>query len=117
MGIEIWLGVAAVAGPLLALLYTYLSSKWSWLKDLKDKSQIDEIVEAAVVEVYQNSVRGLKEASADGKLTADEKKQVMDEAVDAAKRIAKEQGLPLLQELALPVIKSLIEKAVTKLSK
>lgn len=117
MGIEVWLGIAAVVGPLLGLLYKYLSAKWTWLADIKAKTQLDEIAEAAVVEVYQNTVRKLKADSADGKLTDEEKKAAMDEAIESFKRIAKEQALPAAQELAVPMLKALLEKAVSKLSK
>jgi hypothetical protein len=107
--------ILAVAAPIVGLLWRYLKTKWRWLDVALEKTKIDDIAEGAVTEVYQDYVRELKAKSEDGVLTADEKKEAMRRAVEKFKTVAKDQGLPALRELAEPIIKALLEKAINRM--
>lgn len=107
--------ILAVAAPLVGLLWRYLKTKWKWLEVALEKTKIDDIAEGVVTEVYQDYVRSLKAASADGSLSADEKKEAMRMAVEKFKTLAKSQGIPAIRELAEPIIKALLEKAINRM--
>lgn len=105
--------VVAVATA-LALAYKYLKPKWAAAAKFLATTQFDEIAEAAVTQVYHDYVRDLKEASTDGELTNEEKKKALASAVEAFKKIGKEQGLTAVMSLGEPIIKLFLEKAIDR---
>ena len=112
---EIFIPVIIGVAGLLALGWKFLKSKWTWANKLLAKTQLDELAEAAAAETYETFVRDLKANAKDGKLTSEEKKEAMKRAVGTFKDLAKDQAIPAAKELALPMIKALIEKGINRL--
>lgn len=113
--------IMVIAGPLLVLLYRYLKSKWAWLDEQCKKTKLDEIAEGAAAETWEAMGRALKakaKESPDGKLTSEQKKDLMKMAVQTFRDSAKEAGLvDEAKNMAAPIIKGLIEKGINRLKK
>ena len=81
-----------------------------WMKDRKLDKAFDLVV-LTCQEVYDNTVRELKEASIDGEIDAADKKVIKDQAIAIAKMRLSENGLSVFSD-AVPC---LIEDAVAYL--
>jgi hypothetical protein len=107
----ILLGIAAV----VPFLWKLAKTKWTWLQKQLEKTELDELAEGVVAEVYQEFVRDIKAKSDDGKLTSEEKKEAMDKAIAKFRELAKNSMWPAAKALAEPVLKSLLEKAINRM--
>jgi len=93
---------------------------WMWMqRALHINRQTDRkwddvllFVEAGVAKTYQAYVKARKEASADGTLTEDEKKEARQMAFNFARQYAAENGVNLVKEAGAGLLPALIEKAV-----
>jgi len=108
----IWLGIIAGVVAVVTLGWKWAKGKWSWISKYPE---LLALAEGAVTETYHEYVRAIKERSADGTLTSEEKKQAMALAVAKFTAHAKANGMAAAQTVAMPIVKSLIEKAVTRL--
>jgi len=98
---ELGLKVLEVLSPVLLAALTWVAAKVAQLINAKVKNEylrgtlvrLDDAVLAAVREVQQVTVEAIKAASADGKLTPDEKAQVKAKAVEAVKAHLGMKGL------------------------
>lgn len=99
---------------------TLLGTGWLWLQrsfhiDRKTDRKWDDVclyIEAGVAKTYQTYVKARKEASADGTLTEEEKKQARQMAFNFARSYAVENGVNLVKEAGAELLPALIEKAV-----
>ena len=108
--IEPHIGTALVF--IIGAIFTFAAKK-KWLKeDLADKLEKD--VSGAVTSVYHEYVKAKKDASEDGKLTDEEKKEARNKAIEALKTVGKEKGIDYAKEYGVPAILGLVEKYVTK---
>ena len=71
-----------------------------------------EVIEAAVLTVYQTYVKEKKAKAKDGKLTSAEAKHARSKALDIAIEIAKTEGVDLAKQYGEKYLPVLIEKAV-----
>ena len=88
--------------------------------DRKEKTVLNDalgFLEAGVAKTYQVYVKARKDASADGHLTVDEKRQARELALMHAKDYAAKEGISLIKTLGTDMIPVLIEKAVGGLKK
>jgi hypothetical protein len=90
-----------VLSPVLLAALTWLAAKVAQLVHAKVKNEclrgvlvrLDDAVLAAVREVHQVTVEELKAASADGKLTPEERARVKQVAIDAVKSHLGKRGI------------------------
>jgi hypothetical protein len=116
MDANLMITILTIAGAVLGLVWKYARTKWKWLEAALEKTKLDDLAEGAVTEVYQDYVRNLKASNEDGTLTPEEKKEAMSKAVAKFKDMAKSAGIGVyLKELAEPVIKALLEKAINRM--
>lgn len=102
---ELGLKILELLSPVLLAALTWLAAKVAQLINAKVKNEylrgtlvrLDDAVLAAVREVQQVTVEALKIASADGKLTPEERAQVKAKAMEAVKS---HLGMKGLAELA-----------------
>lgn len=111
---EILLAVLALLAAAVPLAWKWLKTKNAMVQSYLDRTQLDEIAEGAVTEVYQTFVRDLKQADT---FDSAKKKEAMDKALEIFKTTAKERGLPELKKIGAPIVKSLLEKAVTRMKR
>ena len=71
-----------------------------------------EFLEAGVMRTYQEYVKARKTASADGRLTEDEKREARQMAFTFARSYAAKEGMNIVKELGAEMIPVLIEKTV-----
>lgn len=112
---SIFIAVIVGIGSVVPFIWKFLLAKSATVRKWLDATELDELAIGAATETYENYVRDIKAAADDGKLTSEEKKQAMGKAVDTFKGMAKDKGVKAAKELAIPVIKSLIEKGINKL--
>lgn len=106
------------------IIATVVGMGWLWLQrklqvDRQTDRKWDDIllyIEAGVMQTYQTYVKARKNASDDGKLTEEEKKQARQQAWTCATQYAAKDGINLLLE-AGDLAGVLIEKAVGNLKK
>lgn len=104
---EFGLKILEVLSPVLLAALTWLAAKVAQLIHAKVKNEylrgvlvrLDDAVLVAVREVHQVTVEELKAASADGKLTPDERARVKQVAVDAVKSHLGKRGLAELAKV------------------
>jgi len=93
-----------------------VSERLEKIKDDKARaaaSVLAEATEVGVVQTYEAFVKACKTKAADGKLTAEERKEAAKKATDVAVEYAKKKGIDLLKEYGDDVLKVAIEKAVS----
>jgi hypothetical protein len=73
--------------------------------------------EAAAQATYDIYVRNIKAASSDGKLTDEERSQAMKSALQKLASIGKEKGVDYFREYSEPLLRAMIEQAVTRLKR
>ena len=112
---DVFLLILAAISGLLDLGWRFLRSKWAWLDKTLEQTRLDEIAEAAATDTYEAFVRDLKRSADDGKLTPGEKKEAMSRAVQTFRDLAQDDAISEAKSLATPVIKSLVERAVSRL--
>ena len=76
-----------------------------------------DAIEAAVLEVYEEYVRGIKQDRPDGKLTNQQRLRARQMAKEKAIDIAQERGIKLLGLVGNATMTPWIEKAVRRLKK
>lgn len=97
---------------IIAAIFTFAAKK-KWLnEDLADKLEKD--VSGAVTAVYHEYVKARKDASEDGKLTDEEKKEARNKALAMLKSIGKEKGIDYAKTYGVQAVTALVEKYVTK---
>ena len=111
----IFIAILVAIGSVVPFVWKYLLAKSQTLRDWLDKSQLDEIAIGAATETWESMVRDMKSKADDGKLTSAEKKEAMKTALGTFKDLAKDQGVKAAKDLAEPLIKGLIEKAINRL--
>jgi len=85
---------------ILALLWTiFRSSDWYARRKSARIAQAIALLETAVARTYEEYVRAIKHARADGKLTEEERRQARQQALNTALRMAQKESLPLLRLL------------------
>lgn len=104
-------GLITIGGILIAWVFKLIIQKVG-----EDKALADAIlsIQAGVTSTYNDFVRTAKEVSADGKLTADEKKMARDMAVQKAKEFATGPAKDLLFTWGSKKIEALIEQYLLK---
>jgi len=98
---SIGLKVLEILSPLLLAALTWAAAKLAQLIRAKVQNEylkgglvrVDDAVFTAVKDLQQTVVEQIKAASADGKITADEKKQIKDKALAAVKSHLGTKGL------------------------
>lgn len=111
--------IAAIP-ELTKLLFGVIAGLATWIWDRNSKredmkwlqTQAVASLAEAVAEVGDEIVEGLKEASADGKLTKDERKQVQAIAIAKAKDIATGKGFDLIKIYSERALQGMITKIV-----
>lgn len=101
--------LAAVVG------YMWLRAQHALGVDRKNNTTMTralQFVEAGVAKTYQEYVRARKAASADGKLTEEERRTARQMAFTFARSYALKEGLNLVNVLGADVIPVIIEKTV-----
>lgn len=85
------------------------------------KVRLSEVAQGAVAEVYEEYYRGIKLATKNGELAAEEqaaaKKTARDMAVNKIVGLAKSEGLDVAKEFGLPYLKAAVEAAVGALKR
>lgn len=108
-----------VIGFALTTVFAVVSKKYLNITE-EDRSLIKiakvagQAVSAGVDKTYQEFVRDIKEKSADGKLTAEEKKLALQNALNFAKQYGMERGVNLIKEHGDDLLKAMIEDYITK---
>ena len=106
----------AVAGTVLGGIWTvFRSSEWYQRVQRQRYSKSLQALEAGVELTYRTYVQAIKEARADGKLTAEEASEARRRARDAAVEFGRTQGLDVLRELGGANIDLWISKCVKRL--
>ncbi len=104
---ELGLKVLQVLSPILLAALTWVAAKIAQYIQAKVKNEylrgvlvrLDDAVLAAVREVQQVTVEAIKSASADGKLTAEERARVKQAAIDSVKSHLGTKGLGELAKI------------------
>lgn len=106
-----------IVGLVLAIIGAgYLWLKGKYLNKWLEKTELDELVEAAVVEVKLKVMEALEKANEDGKITADELRAALDVGVAAFKDMAKARKKEYLLALVNDqFIRGLIFKLLDKM--
>ena len=108
------LGVINILAPIVVSVIGFFK-----FRDRLDKGWqklLYEAAEAAVTKTYLTYVRECKKASADGKLTDEEKQEARIRAFSVLKEYGKSQGKDLISKYGPDMISSTIEKAVSQAS-
>lgn len=100
--------VLAVFGFIFAIL-----KRIGFVKRWKLEVAIDAI-EVGVETTYQNYVKNLKIANADGRLTEAEKQRARETAIQVAKEYAMTKGLDLLKYYGKEYLPIIIEKIISR---
>lgn len=115
----IWTVLLAVISGILAILGGFISSFFSWIKTKVGQTEAEQkavdALSVGVTEAYNNFVKLAKDASADGKLTEEEKKQARQFAIDTAKRIAVGPAKDLLFAWGQPKLENIVQQLVAKM--
>ncbi|HRZ81084.1 MAG TPA: hypothetical protein P5069_01430 [Candidatus Hydrogenedentes bacterium] len=93
--------------PVLTLALSLLGAAWTffrsgeWIQQRRRArlTRALRTLEAAILEVYEEYVRGLKEGAADGHLTIEERRHARRLARDRAVALARAQGVDLIRDL------------------
>lgn len=109
---ELWLGIVAVVTLLVTFGWRWLKSAWPLLTKYPELLALAEEAAKATADEYTSAI---KKASEDGKLTKEEQKAAMGLATAKFMSIAKSRGLDAAKGLALPLVRGLIEKGLTRL--
>ena len=104
---ELGLKVLQVLSPILLAALTWVAAKVAQYIQAKVKNEylrgvlvrLDDAVLAAVREVQQVTVEAIKSASADGKLTAEERARVKQAAIDSVKSHLGMKGIAELAKI------------------
>lgn len=104
---DVGLKVLEILSPVLLAALTWVAAKVAQFINAKVKNEylrgalvrLDDAVLAAVREVQQVTVEAIKAASADGKMTPEERTQVKKAAIDAAKAHLGAKGLAELMKV------------------
>ena len=97
---------------LIGLGFAWLKRK-GWVK-AEFLEELERDVGSVVNLTYQEYVKARKEASKDGKLTEDEKKQARQIAIDKLKALGKEKGIDYGKNHLLPLILDYVERWVNR---
>ena len=102
---------SSLAATLFAAVGKILQGIIASIKDAR-LARACQFVWTATTLTYQEYVRVVKAASADGKLTLDEKNEALEYAYRKAVEIARTEGFDILKVLGKELIMALIEKYV-----
>jgi len=106
----------ALVGTVLGGIWTvFRSSEWHQRAQRRRCSRSLQALEAGVELTYRTYVQAIKEARADGKLTAEEAGEARRRARDAAVEFGRTQGVDVLRELGGEYIDLWISKLVKRL--
>ncbi len=106
--------VAGVAGTLWAAVQ---SSSWFNRLNRDRVQRALRCVEAAVRQVYEEYVRAIKAASADGTLTDDERRRARELARDRAIAIARTDGIDLVATLGREHLDLWVERVLARVKR
>ena len=106
--------VAGVAGTIWAAVQ---SSSWFSRLNRARLQRALRCVESAVRQVYEEYVRSLKAARADGALTADERRRARELARDRAVAIARPDGIDLAATLGREHLDLWIERVLRRVKR
>ncbi len=84
------------------------------VKDDKKTKKITGIAEEAVWEVYEDMVKDWKAKAADGKLTADERKEALVAAQSKLMTKARKDGIDVVREVGQAGVRRMIENTIQK---
>lgn len=105
----------AVRNVWIYLLTTGIAAVVGWLKwrgTIRERAMM--FLAAGVRETYEEYVRKIKAASADGKLTDDERREAVRQAIERAKQYALAEGVDLLKYVAKETLPALIDSIVRR---
>lgn len=111
-------GLVQIVLAVCAVIVTFL-----WRRFVR--SRIDDgiagvaldALEAGVQKAWDDIVKDMKTKSADGKLTAEERREAFEYAVSQAKRIGAEHGLDVVKTLGANMIPMLVKKIIDRRKK
>jgi hypothetical protein len=104
-------GLGTVIAGAILWFFRHLKAKG----DLNDaKIQAIDAIEVGIHKAEEEMVAKLKAASDDGTLTAEEKKQVRDFAIQQAKMLATESGKAILNAYGKDFLNMIVEKILAK---
>lgn len=105
--------IAGFIGLALTALFGFIGVKLSgWIGDQKKAALIDGLIRDSVWSTYETLVKDWKAASADGKLTPEEKKAALDHAMRTLTTQAMGNGLDIVSELGPERMRGMIEAGV-----
>lgn len=105
--------IAGFIGLALTALFGFIGMKLkSWIGDQRKASLIDGLIRDSVWSTYEALVKDWKAASADGKLTPEEKKAALDHAMKTLTTQAMGNGLDIVSELGPERMRGMIEAGV-----
>ena len=97
----------------IGLLWAYVK-RWEKLKDSEYQKALDCIAAGAQAS-YDEYVREIKKASADGSLTNEERKIARDVAVQRAIQYARDNGIDLVRTVGANLIPMFLERYILKM--
>lgn len=101
-----------VAGILGAIsLVGGLLLRWRWVVNWRLERAV-QCLASGVRETYEEYVRNIQKANADGKLTTDERDQAMRMAIDKAKSYAYREGFDLAKTYAKEFLPVIVERLI-----
>ncbi len=106
--------IAGITGTIWAAVQS--SSWFSRLRDDRTRRAI-QCLESAVRQVYEEYVRAIKAASADGILTDDERRRARELARDRAIAIARTEGIDLIATLGREHLDLWIERVLRSIKR
>jgi hypothetical protein len=111
-----WVWTLLGSGTFAAIMAMVGKVVQSIIANIKDAriARACNFVYAGTVTCYQEYVRAVKAAHADGKLTIDEKNEALQYAYRKAMEIARNEGFDLVKVLGKDMIFALIEKYVSQ---
>ena len=102
-----------VAATVLAIVWAFAKQQELFKQNAQARwGAAVQSLEAGVERTYQEYVREVKAARADGKLTAQEAKAARDQAIVSAIRIAKEDGVDLVKVIGADYLEVLVSRIV-----
>ena len=108
----------ALVGSILGGVWTFFKS-CDWYVRIRRRrySQALRALEAGVEQTYQTYVRAIKESSADGRLSEDERRQARQLARETAIAFGRTEGVDVLRELGEAYLDLWITKLVNRLKR
>ena len=109
-----------VMDMILSVVAMVISLGWAWIRRQEKLQNATlqkamDCIAAGVQASYDDYVRSIKDASADGKLTDEERRTARDIAMNRAIAYAKNQGVDLLKVIGADLLPMFMERYILKM--